>query len=283
MQPEQEKYKYEYNGEEFQGELGLDEYAFGWRNYDPALARFNKIDRFAEKYYAINPYHYTADNPVFFREIAGDSLTENAWVWANKILTKANNEIESNNKKIAGLNKDFENGKISKKKYRRKLKRLNKANSEYSAAINEIDELASSSQWYDVALTDGFSDDFEDGTRGITSFDFNTNMVVMTFSNEKPDLGIVAHEFKHAYQFEIGDISFVPDGYSSRFLLDIFDEKEANIRSGFFGTKTFSSGSGSIRKIKISNEKIVIDYYQMFKKDNKKRVFRYGGKTYKSN
>ena len=66
--------KYEFISKELQGELGLDEYAFGWRNYDPALARFNKIDRFAEKYFAINPYHYTADNPVFFREIAGDSI-----------------------------------------------------------------------------------------------------------------------------------------------------------------------------------------------------------------
>jgi len=50
MQPAQEKYKYEYNGKEFQGELGLDEYAFAWRNYDPVLAGFNKIDRFARKW-----------------------------------------------------------------------------------------------------------------------------------------------------------------------------------------------------------------------------------------
>jgi len=63
-----------YQGQEHEEELGKNTYAFQWRDYDPAIARFNKIDRFAEKYASINPYHFTSNNPIRFNEIKGDSL-----------------------------------------------------------------------------------------------------------------------------------------------------------------------------------------------------------------
>ena len=64
-----------FNGQELEEELGKNTLAFQWRDYDPAIARFNKIDRFAEKYYQENPYHFSGNNPIIFREIAGDSVT----------------------------------------------------------------------------------------------------------------------------------------------------------------------------------------------------------------
>ncbi len=66
--------KYKFQGEELEEELGKNTYAYQWRDYDPAIGRFNKIDRFAEKYQLMTPYHFSANNPVFFREIAGDSI-----------------------------------------------------------------------------------------------------------------------------------------------------------------------------------------------------------------
>jgi RHS repeat-associated protein len=63
-----------YQGQEEEKELGKNTYAFQWRDYDPAIARFNKIDRFAEKYENTTPYHFSANNPIFFREIKGDSI-----------------------------------------------------------------------------------------------------------------------------------------------------------------------------------------------------------------
>ena len=59
-------------------ELGKNTYAYQWRDYDPAIGRFNKIDRFAEMYDPISPYSFTANNPIVFREIRGDSLQLNA-------------------------------------------------------------------------------------------------------------------------------------------------------------------------------------------------------------
>ncbi len=67
-----------YQGQELEEELGKDTYAYQWRDYDPAIARFNKVDRFAEKYVSHSPYAFVKNNPIRFREIAGDSIAKGA-------------------------------------------------------------------------------------------------------------------------------------------------------------------------------------------------------------
>ncbi len=69
--------KKNYNGKEFQDELGLNWHDYGARNYDAALGRFMNIDRFAENYFAINPYQYTLNNPILFIDINGDCIDIN--------------------------------------------------------------------------------------------------------------------------------------------------------------------------------------------------------------
>ena len=63
-----------FQGQEDEKELGKNTYAYQWRDYDPAIARFNKIDRFSEKYAGISPYAFSANNPIRYREVAGDSI-----------------------------------------------------------------------------------------------------------------------------------------------------------------------------------------------------------------
>jgi len=67
-------HKYEYGNKELEEDLGLNTIAYGWRDYDPAIARFNKIDRFAGKFRELTPYHFGANNPIMNREIMGDSI-----------------------------------------------------------------------------------------------------------------------------------------------------------------------------------------------------------------
>jgi RHS repeat-associated protein len=44
-----------FQGQEDEKELSKSTYAYQWRDYDPAIARFNKIDRLAEKYHDDTP------------------------------------------------------------------------------------------------------------------------------------------------------------------------------------------------------------------------------------
>src|SRR5690554_2011931 len=65
------KYKYRYNGFEYQEELGLNWYNYGVRNYDPALGRWFNVDPASEMSRRFSPYVYTLNNPIYFRDPDG--------------------------------------------------------------------------------------------------------------------------------------------------------------------------------------------------------------------
>jgi RHS repeat-associated protein len=65
---------YLYNGKELQTDFDLGLHDYGARYYDAAIGRFTTIDRFAEKYYSMNPYQYGANNPISNIDINGDSV-----------------------------------------------------------------------------------------------------------------------------------------------------------------------------------------------------------------
>jgi RHS repeat-associated protein len=67
------KNDYLFNKKEKQDNLG-GLYDYGARFYDPILARWGVIDRFAEKYAIISPYQYVNNNPVRNVDAKGDSI-----------------------------------------------------------------------------------------------------------------------------------------------------------------------------------------------------------------
>ena len=65
---------YKYNGKELDTKKELNWYDYGARYYDAALGRFTTQDAFAEKYPAMSPYQYGANNPVCNIDVNGDSI-----------------------------------------------------------------------------------------------------------------------------------------------------------------------------------------------------------------
>ena len=66
--------QYLYNGKEEQNELGLGWLDYGMRMYHPEIGRFFTQDRFADKYHALSPYSYAANNPILYVDMNGDSI-----------------------------------------------------------------------------------------------------------------------------------------------------------------------------------------------------------------
>ncbi|HEU5289378.1 MAG TPA: RHS repeat-associated core domain-containing protein [Cyclobacteriaceae bacterium] len=63
---------YLFNGKELDDETGL--YYYGARYYDPRTSVWQSVDRFTDKYPSLSPYQFTANNPIRFVDINGDSL-----------------------------------------------------------------------------------------------------------------------------------------------------------------------------------------------------------------
>ena len=64
---------------------GLNTYDYGARQYDPILARWDRVDPLAEKYYSISPYAYCANSPVNRIDPDGRAV-ETLWDAANVAL-----------------------------------------------------------------------------------------------------------------------------------------------------------------------------------------------------
>jgi RHS repeat-associated protein len=64
-------YKYKFQGQERQDELGLNWDSFKWRNYDYAIGRFMSIDPLTESYEDYTPYQFASNQPVHAQEVEG--------------------------------------------------------------------------------------------------------------------------------------------------------------------------------------------------------------------
>ena len=83
-----DEYKYKYQGQELQDELGFNWYSFKWRNYMPDIGRFFNYDPLAEKYSDYTPYQFSSNQVVHAKEIEGleNSADLNQQRWQKQYL-----------------------------------------------------------------------------------------------------------------------------------------------------------------------------------------------------
>lgn len=106
--------RYKYNGKELQTELGLNQYDYGARYYDPAIARWTTVDPLAEDYDNVSPYNYALNNPINNTDPDGRGVDANVLLDpfnANYSAAEANNNIGGDDDDKKNINKDDEKPK----------------------------------------------------------------------------------------------------------------------------------------------------------------------------
>ena len=97
--------KFQYNGKETQLETGFID--LGNRMINPTIGRMVSVDRFAEKYHDLNPFHFTANNPINIIDINGDSLM----LFKNGVYIST---VDNGKKEITGFNQNSKADKNGK-------------------------------------------------------------------------------------------------------------------------------------------------------------------------
>lgn len=140
--PEYQKFKY--NGKEYDTMHGLNEYDYGARQYDPAIARFTSMDPLCEKYYHISPYAYCGGNPVnaidsdgrkvvFINGLVAFGAKSGRAYWTNHFIRNTNSFFEE--KQGSEYVTNIKHGWLSSAKHR-----YNKGYKWAKEHINELTE-----------------------------------------------------------------------------------------------------------------------------------------------
>jgi len=303
---------YKYNGKEEQTELGLNWLDYGWRMYDPTIARWNGIDGMSEKYVSYSPYHYAGNNPVRNYDIDGNEFTEAGKKWAKRLWDNISGQISKNNNKIAKKNDMLATGYNSKGKalssnkmerLERQVGNLQAKNAELTQVANEVIAMDNSDQLYNVIEADGFKGSGDTPDKAAAMFNLHTGAVdIILPGSSTSNLNLLAHEFKHAYQFETGTASLTtyPGGNNSTYrtispldwlAYDQQDELEGYRRQGLFGSTHSSLPSGytnrSVGGVSFPKTQVTMQPYSNSSHadlqriaDNARQAFRLNGTTY---
>ena len=152
-----------------------------------------------------------------------DALEE----WIEELEKEIDDMRRRNNAEIAR----YEAGRTAKNSKRtdRKIKKAEARNARLDQVTKEIAALRDSDQLYGITISNG-----NDGN-GAFVYNEEAGTMDVLIPADSP-LGLFAHELKHAYQFEKGELGAAPLGQKNNpFLYDLTDEKAAYERGKMFG------------------------------------------------
>ena len=200
----------QYSAKEFIGEFGLNMLDFNARRY-LASGCFDRPDALASQRPWHSPYLYCGADPINNTDPTGNRFTKKAEEAGERLISES-----------------------TKMLFKKK-----KSDDEKSEVINMLVEITLMRISDQVFSLDGAA--ANDGN-GMTTYDINENAVVFVIPfGSKGNLSLIAHEFKHGYQFLSGelDLGIRSNGDKSpsfgNFLYDAYDELDAYRRGQVFG------------------------------------------------
>jgi len=146
-----------------------------------------------------------------------------------------NNRISSLSQKAESLSSKADAARTAGKdkkvaKLERRARRASSLASAYREVASELNALELSDQVYNLYINSGDVSEFAGGS---TSYNTSSGAIDIKLKGGF-NANFLAHELKHAYQFEIGQLSFKSNG-SIGDLYDLVDEQEAYQRGRLFG------------------------------------------------
>ncbi|EAY29637.1 hypothetical protein [Microscilla marina] len=160
----------------------------------------------------------------------------------DQLIRRNNERIERDQRTIANLEARGRDETRAARRARARITRNETQNVGLSKVLDEIKVLENSTQTYNI--TTG-NDAGNEGNSGAATFNFQTGAVDIKLGSNlsgNEALAIFAHELKHAYQFEIGELSFVQgDRGGAASLHDLVDELAGYERSRLLELPTRAS------------------------------------------
>ena len=212
---------YLYGGKEYARRDGLREYVYGARMCVPSETRFTSMDELCELRPWESPYLFCGGNPVRYVDPTGLVFTDRAKPLIDSFKSLLDKKIME--KLLDAIKKFGEYQKSGKKKDLKNAYKSLKEALSFEAIKGEVKTLEESSTKYDMFVPDYTSVDTE--AKGRSQYSGKHKRFFMVIPDATA-YGWMAHELKHAYQFETGRISY--GRYSSgEPFYDQHDEVEA--------------------------------------------------------
>lgn len=243
-----------------------------------------------------SPYVFCAANPVKYIDMTGCKFTEGSKPFVYKYLAEIFERMNQSLSDAVKYSHSIAFDNLSDKEMKKAINKYNKAAEKFcinQGILIELFQLQKSDQIYDVSISREYCDNRDPRNEYSTTFDrdgasYNSVNGIFEIKLHANDLGSIAHELKHAHQFENGQISY-PDasiGKSTTTLYDLTDEEEAFQRGALFGQRIdtpvrniYPNLPTDKRELSPEQKKYLFVLQPFSNKNN--IIFRWGGKTYR--
>lgn len=213
------------------------------RRFHAPMLLMSSVDPLAGGTSHLSPYVFCAANPIQYIDLTGCVFTKPAERLIKPFEEEIERRINDANTSIIKALKNISSASISDRERNKAIATIEKAKDtikEMSEIKAEIAELRNSSQYYHIIVDTSnkvnLQNPYQLYDRDLISVGPSGEVSMVIHKKGKRGFGSLAHELKHAYQFENGLLSLNGERDGTP-LYDLHDEIEAFDRGMMFGQR----------------------------------------------